>query len=499
MKHPAGQTFPNFTMSVAGQEQAASSGSSDILSQALFQTGLSTPVKTENEDPAFELPEEHLFSCDVQTLTNSLISKMDDSPVQLPSLGIEQDAFSVLGNQNSLQENLYPRTQAMPQLAGGGGVATSASNGNAGYSGNGGFSGGVVMPKLKKLENGLVPTSFSQQQHQTFPMTTQPVVSASPVTPHPPPLQQPPQSDVFTTPGESSSNGFSASNGIDNIELEDLLAIDVTENEPAQPAINMYTSSSNTPSTLPGANSGYSLSGPSTSQSLYPAQNLYNSYQQPPVSSQPEMSSQLPDLMSEDLFDFLGEDSSLLDNDLPSQSDISYSSTFPSSGLQHQVQSSYHGRPPMPPPYGANSSMSNFVNTTAHPGSSAGALTGFNIRQHQQVGGSGSGSGLFSQRGVMSRGSQPGQPNRGSQPVRFPARQPVVSMVGGSLVRPPIAEPVGHVSAVTQPSFCECLNKNCMQCWLKNIPVVFALYNAHNLVPFQAHLNPCYWSPLSIF
>ncbi len=402
-------------MSVASQGVVTSSESADILSQALFQTGLSAPVKTESENAVFDLPEEHLFSCDVQTLTDNLISKMEDNPAQLPSLRGDQEAFSVLGNQNQLQvpaqKDLYPAV-TMPQLVSGGGTAT-----NSGYTG-----GGVMMPKLKKLENGIVPPP----QHQTFTPVTPQQANPSPVALQPPPT---PQQDVYG-PGESSA-GFG---GELDIELEDLLAIDVSED---QPDISMYSSSINNPPNMSVPQSGYSFATPSSSQSPYPIQTQYNTYQQP-TGNQSSPSSQLPELMTDEIIDFLREDSYLMDSSLSSQNNMPYSSQ------NHNHVHNQYGRPSLPPPpYGSGPSMSNLVTTASLP-SSSGSLTGFNIRQHQQVGESGSGRGMLPQQLQRARGR--GSNLSQQQPGRFPNRT-----MGNSLIRqtpPGSTEPVGQVSHV---------------------------------------------------
>lgn len=154
-------------MSVAGQGILTGPESADILSQALLQTGVSNGVKLEAENFSFDIPSDNLLSCDVQTLTNDLISKLDDNPTP---------------------ENMLPT----PAL--GSGAVDSRVQSSVGVS----MCSGVDSYSYSGTKNGLIPPQ------QTGLVT--------------PALRQPAMYDT----GNSASYGSGA-----DIELEDLLAIDV--------------------------------------------------------------------------------------------------------------------------------------------------------------------------------------------------------------------------------------------------------------------------------
>ena len=259
------------------------------------------------------------------------------------------------------------------------------------------------MPKLKKLENGLVPPP----QQQAFPVPQQ-QTSPSPVTQQPP---QPLQQDVYN-PGENTATSSMEFGGGVDIELEDLLAMDV------QPDIGVYNSNGNN-MPMPVSQSGYAFPSSTPSQTQYPVQAPYTTYQQPPVGQQPAFSSQL-----DDLYDILGEDNFLMDG-LPNQTDMPYSNSPQS---QNPVPNHY-GRASLPyaPSNGSLPGLASQGISTAAHSSSPGSLTGFNVRPHQQVGGSvvmggvngKGGRGVYPQQlqRVMGRGG-----TSLSQPNRFPGR-----------------------------------------------------------------------------
>ena len=375
------------------------SGSSDILSQALFQTGLSEPVKTEcAETPGLDFLEEDLLSCDVQTLTNNLISKMEDNPAQetqLPSSGGTQATFV---SQNQPPEDLlgYRGVKDTHPV-----MSESTS----------GYTGGVAMPKLRKMENGIVPPP---QQQQTFPIMPPQQPNPSPLAGHQtnqPPLSRQAQQQDMYSPSNNSSMEFGG--GVD-VELEELLTIDVTD----APDIRMYNGSGNTPAPSMNVSSQQQSGYATFPASNTPAQPPYppamhtqysNTYQQSPA-NQMSPSSQLPELMNDDLFDILGED--LMS--LPGQSSYSPQAQSPTHNQYGGSSMPYASAPimsGMPPRH---------MTTPSYP-SSPGSVTGFNIRQHQQVGGSVGGRGMLPQQLQRVLGRSGGPPNR------FPLRTSVAT------------------------------------------------------------------------
>lgn len=209
-------------MSVAGQGILTGSESADILSQALLQTGVSDGIKLEAENFSFD---DNLLSCDVQTLTNDLISKLDDNPTQenmssTPALG------------SGAVDSHFDKVQSSVGVS----MCNAILDSRDSYS----YSGTLPMPRLK---NGLNPP-----QQTGLPL---------------------PQPAMYDT-------GSSTSYGGADVELEELLAIDVdhldtgmyeapsnsvAQSYPVPPAINRQTS-------LPPISQYNSYQSPSSSQGL---------------------------------------------------------------------------------------------------------------------------------------------------------------------------------------------------------------------------------------
>lgn len=256
-------------MSVASQELATGLEGDDILTQALLQTGLSTPQDLEEKNSGFHL-DENLLSCDVQTLTNNLISKLEDNSmprILSPSSAINPVAFPPVRTPVKHEESTTCAGSDMQSL----GIMNMQSlvdNTMPSSSAGGTFSGGYVnsvnaMPKLRRMENGIVPP------HEMGP------------PPHPP--QQ------GTCAGDIQSLG-----GFD-VELEELLSINVDNVE--QPEIEMYP----TPTHSDEVHSSYSVPN-----LVNPQVSLqYNTYQLPINQT---ASVDLPELMNNDLSDILGSE-----------------------------------------------------------------------------------------------------------------------------------------------------------------------------------------------
>lgn len=125
-------------------------GAGDILSQALLQTGLSAPVKTEPKDTSFDLPDD-VLSCDIQTITDNLISNLDSRPTSghtagTPVAGSEQllRGSSFVGGEGSFSSQPLG-VMNMP-------VSSNTANFNSGSN--------MGMPVRVKMENS--PGSSAQ-------------------------------------------------------------------------------------------------------------------------------------------------------------------------------------------------------------------------------------------------------------------------------------------------------------------------------------------------
>lgn len=254
-------------MSVGSQE--ATSGG-DILSQALFQTGLSTPVKIETDEPNFILPENGIHpSYDTQNLAEDLISGLGGQDIKY---SVQQNLVSTppgfegfsSSNKNSMYSN-----QTLPLMNN-----TSTDNIASSIISPLPTAGGMrSMPILRKLENGIVPTWKG-----------------------------------------GSYNGGSATSdkefGEIDVDLEDLLSINV--DEPSMESYSHPQSSYSVPA--PASNSSYSPpqynipypAAPPTQQHqalLTPTQQ----HQAPLAPAQHQhQTSELPELM--DLDNILGDD-----------------------------------------------------------------------------------------------------------------------------------------------------------------------------------------------
>ena len=234
--------------------QGVGRGPGDILSQALLQTGLSTPIKVETEQDFIFPDNKSLLSYDVGTFAGNIVSNLKEHNHEdfLPSRPVinsqptqEQsrvmDEKPILGSVYSqpvgVMMNMPTLTENCSALC----TPSVSISCNDGYC--------PTMPRLVKLENGMVP------------------------------LQQ-------------------ASSGLDhsNVELEDLLAIpmDQAELEPHNPP--------------PVSHSSYPVTASINSHTSFPL------IQTPPQHStcQPSLSqassgSELPELMDVDLFNILGD------------------------------------------------------------------------------------------------------------------------------------------------------------------------------------------------
>ena len=306
-------------MSVA---TTASHGSSegDILTQALLQTGVSTPVKLEAKDSAFDLLDESLLSCDVQTLTEDLISKLESpDPAKetlFPPPAINSVGFATPGGQPAQNagrnESLACGLGDISTM----GVIPVSSVGN--FTNNTLSTPGNVFSTVVKTEN----------------------------PPHP----------------TSSSGG---ANNFGDIELEDLLAITVE-----QPGIDLYQP--------PVINSdGQTQPGllPSNSQTSFPNPAQYNSTYQPP-SRQPT-ALDLPELMCDD-FDSLLNDAPNIVDSFPSVTNIPYPNTAANSSYMQQQRGQNTGVMPgesrittfrmmQPPHYAPTTPSSSLIHHTHTP------------------------------------------------------------------------------------------------------------------------------------
>lgn len=295
-------------MSVAGHGIPTGPESADILSQALLQTGLSN---SKAEHFGFDLPSDNLLSCDVQTLTNDLISTLDDKPTQGSMLSTQAlSSESHFGG--IVKESLQPM------------VVDGVTSSNINTSFIDGYRN-VQMPKLKKMENGLVP-----------PQLTTPVLV--------PPVSQP----VMYATDDSTMGSYG---GEVDIDLEDLLAIDVE-----QPGTEMYKP----PSNPIGQNYAVSATmNPQPSFASIPEQ--YSSYQSHGNSQD------LPELVDKDLFDIFGEEES---NILDSLVEDSFTADHPSY-LQTDRGAGFGGPmlyPPSPHLNGRPYMSSGHMSTSATPG-----------------------------------------------------------------------------------------------------------------------------------
>ena len=323
-------------MSAAGQGILTGPESADILSQALLQTGLSDAIKMEERNIGFDLPSENLLSCDVQTLTDDLISQLDENGTQgsvLSNPGALESPFDGEVGNKPMKHHSVEQNSGIPMC-----TAAPVSSINTtpfvnGYSNSG--------PLPVKVEGGLCP----------------------------------PQGSVTSTvrqPGTFSAGGSSATGyeGGADIDLEDLLAIDVVDHLDA----DMYSA--------PPSNQ-MTRDFPSQPSSFAPVPGQYGSYQSP------SNGQDLPELVNTDLYDILGEDedSSFLDSLVEPPNNIPYIQNGSALGLsgvhQQQQQQTGFGGPmsyaPSPPnvrPYMSNSHMSN---TTLPP-----AYTASSSRQFQQ-------------------------------------------------------------------------------------------------------------------
>lgn len=309
---------PGSIMSVAGQGILTGPESADILSQALLQTGLSDAVKMEG-DVGFDLPSDNLLSCDVQTLTDDLISQLDEDSTQgtvlpTPTLGsgaLESPFDSGMANKAMEHPSGIPLCTVAP-----------VSNINATSFVNGYSSAGPVQVKM---EDGLSPSP------QTVTSTVH-------------------QLGAYNTGGVAGSSAPSYGGGAD-IDLEDLLAIDVGDHLDT----GMY-------SAPPSNQMSQDFPVPPQPSSFTPPEQ-YSSYQ-PPNSSQG-----LPELGDTDLYDILGgENDDFLDSLVEPPNNIPYIQNGSAPGLSgghHQQQQAAFGGPmsytPSPPnmrPYMSNSNMS---------------------------------------------------------------------------------------------------------------------------------------------
>jgi hypothetical protein len=318
-------------MATAGQGVLAGPENADILSQALLQTGVPSSIKMEEEGFGFDLPSDNLLSCDVQTLTNNLISTLDDRPAQENVLSTPTLGPGTLESRfdGSIEGNKPVQHHA---------TVTPTSNISFvdGYSNSG----------TVKMENGFVPP-----MQQANSVGHQPAMYAA-----------------------GNSTGFGTGTDID---LEDLLAIDVgsldagTYEAPSNSVAQNYPSSSTV-----------------TQQAAYPTVQ-YNSYQSH------SSDQGLPELVDEDLYDILGEDddqSSFLDGlmepsePIPCIQNESNAAAFPAGHQRQQqvgfkTQMPYTSVPPnvtrpfmsgphadtttLPPAYGANNSSRQFQQPVA--------------------------------------------------------------------------------------------------------------------------------------
>ena len=324
----------------------------DILTQALLQTGLSAPgVDMDVKNPGLDMLDEDLLSCDVQTLTDNLISKLE-APL-VPSVASHQaPVYTTIGSHpvqsqpyvSSTGGGVLPTVMASPLGAGTRDVASVSGVAATGSVVGGGCGNMVVPIKLEnggmsvpqasyvgeasnmsvgggnmavggrpiKLENGgmsggmSVPqASYVGEASNTSVGGGNMVVGSRPIKLENGGMSVPQASYV----GEASNTSVGGGGGGGEIvELEDLLAISMDD----QPSITMY---SNPPSQQPPGSGIASHSTPASQGSTpYPQQ--YSTYREP---TYPDF----PELGSEDFDSIFAEDSS-------STSDILDSFVFPS-------------------------------------------------------------------------------------------------------------------------------------------------------------------------
>ena len=285
-------------MSVAGQGPSTGTENADILSQALLQTGLSNSIKLEAENVGFD---EHLLACDVQTLTNDLISTLDNNsgqgnappppvfhPGVIPKVEGQFAPIAVSPNVESFQHLGGNGTSIMGDNQLPSGVRTS----NGSFIDGHGKSGGVplAMPKLKKMENGIVP-----HPHQPQPL--------------------------YTAPGDSCNSNYGGGSGMD-IDLEELLSGSGEQTDEVYQPSPCYTDP-NYPVPINGQNSFPSNPPPQ-----------YGTFQATPINQDTSVGS-LPELMNEDLLGFLGkEEGDFLESLVPANDGYS------SYNMQNEVVSS---------------------------------------------------------------------------------------------------------------------------------------------------------------
>lgn len=261
-------TKPTVSMSVAGQGPSTGTESADILSQALLQTGLSHSIKLEVESVGFD---EHLLACDVQTLTNDLISTLDNNSGQGAALPPPTFHPGVIPK----VEGQFAPIVVSPSVKslGGNGTSIMGEDQSSVCTSNSSFidgcdkSGGMplAMPKLKKMENGIVPH------------------------PHQPPNPQ----ALYTSPGDSCNSNYG---GMD-IDLEELLSGSGEQPDEVYQSTPCYT------------DPNYSVPVPINGQTSFPSNPppQYSTFQTTPINQDTSMAS-LPELMNEDLLGFLGKE-----------------------------------------------------------------------------------------------------------------------------------------------------------------------------------------------
>lgn len=260
-------------MSVAGQGPSTGTENADILSQALLQTGLSHSIKLEAESVGFD---ENLLACDVQTLTNDLISTLDSNSGQgsaLPPPVFHAGVIPKVEGQFA-PIAVSPSVESLQHL-GGNGTSILGENQSGVCTSNGSFKSGgmsLAMPKLKKMENGIVP-----HPHQ-------------------------PQALYTTSPGDSNygDGGGGGGSGMD-IDLEELLSGSGEQTDQVYQSTPCYTDPNYSGPVVPvPINNGH------TSNHQPPPQ--YSTFQTTPINQDTPSMASLPELMNEDLLGFLGKE-----------------------------------------------------------------------------------------------------------------------------------------------------------------------------------------------